>query len=274
MNDSGKPAWLDNSHPNYKRWERSRKLSEARGQFVLSVIEITTECNNLRILDLGSGEGGTSAVLSKNNFVVSADISVDRLKRQQSKNNNYELLLCDALFTPFKNKSFDLIIIQDVIEHVASPEDLIENIFKLIKPGGIIYLSTPNKLSMFNLIADPHWGLPVVSILKRDKIRKYFLKYFRKNEMNRKDIAQLLSLKELQKLFYGKFSYELNTKHSLQRLFRGDKGIVWSDLHLFLIKTLKMFYLDKLLILLSNNKPGIINKFFNPTFYFILKKNN
>lgn len=267
-----KPAWLDPSHPNYERWQRSRKLSADRGRYVLSVINKYTDCRNLRVLDLGSGEGGTSEVLSENNIVVSFDLSMARLQRQRNKKNTYSLLRGDAMNLPFRKNSFDLIIIQDVIEHVGSPKKLIERIDGILRPGGFVYLSTPNKLSFFNLIADPHWGMPFISVLKRPVIKKYFLKYFRKSEYNRPDAAQLLSYKEIERLLHGRFTFYLNTKHSVERLLNGDKGIVWSDFHLRLLKVLKKIKAEKLILKFAEDNAGILNKYFNPTFYLVLKK--
>jgi 2-polyprenyl-3-methyl-5-hydroxy-6-metoxy-1,4-benzoquinol methylase len=265
------PAWLDRSHPNFLRWEKSRKLALERGEFVKSIIEKHINCSELQILDLGSGEGGTSAILSRNNSVVSFDLSLIRLKRQKGK-TNFPKINGDALNIPFKSNKFDLIILQDVIEHVSNVNLFVKNLKDILKTNGTIYLSTPNKFSLFNLIADPHWGLPIASVLKRDKIRKYFLKRFRGNEIDRKDIAQLLSLKDLKKYFSPEFEITLKTKYSVQKLFEGNKGIVWSDFHLFLIRAAKSLYLDKMILKIANDTGGFINKFLTPTFYLILKR--
>jgi hypothetical protein len=134
----------------------------------------------------------------------------------------------------------------------------------------MIYLSTPNKYSLFNFLSDPHFGLPVVSILKRESIKNYFLKHFRKNDLNRQDIAQLLSLNELVKLFSNNFDLHLNTIFAVKQLFKGNKGIVWADFHLKIISFCKAIKLDRLLIKISNDKSGVLNKFFTPTYYIIL----
>ena len=63
--------WLDEKHPNYERWKRAREISIERGKFVMSIISKVRECQNLKILDIGSGEGGTSKVLSEDNIVTS-----------------------------------------------------------------------------------------------------------------------------------------------------------------------------------------------------------
>ena len=271
MSENIIPVWLDKTHPNYSRWERSRKLALERGEFVKSIIEKHINCSELQILDLGSGEGGTSTILAENNSVISFDLSFIRLKRQNGK-TSFPKINGDAINIPFKSNQFDLIILQDVIEHVPDVHLFVKNLKNILKTTGIIYLSTPNKFSLFNLIADPHWGLPIVSVLKRDKIKKYFLKRFRGNEIDRKDIAELLSLKDLKKYFSPEFEITLKTKYSVQKLFEGNKGIVWSDFHLFLIRAAKSLYLDKMILKIANDTGGFINKFLTPTFYLILKR--
>lgn len=277
ITDTANIAWLDKNHPNYERWKRARDISFERGKFVRSVIEHKIKCENLTILDLGSGQGGTAKVLSEKNNVLSLDLNIVRLKNQpvpfgEEYKNNIFRVNGNALQVPLKPASFDLIILQDVIEHVAEAESLIKSAHSLLKKNGILYLSTPNKFSVFNIIADPHWGLPIVSLLKRETIKNYFLKYFRKPEAGRKDSAELFSLNELLNIFKNKFRYSLYTNFSAEELLNGNKGIIWSDFHLALLKIIKLFKLDQLMLGLANDKPGMINKYFNPTFYFLLEK--
>ncbi|MBE0550975.1 MAG: hypothetical protein IH619_01165, partial [Ignavibacterium sp.] len=108
--------------------------------------------------------------------------------------------------------------------------------------------------------------------LKRESIRKYFLKHYRKDDYNRKDIAQLLSFDELINLFKNDFHISINTKFSVQELFNGNKGIVWSDFHLKLIALCKFIKLDWIIKKIANDGLGSINKYFTPTFYFVLNK--
>jgi len=264
--------WLDEDHPNYERWKRAREISIERGKFVRSIISKDCKCQNLKILDIGSGEGGTSEVLSEDNFVTSFDMNKIRLLRQQNSFSDINLLCGSSSSLPFKNNSLDLIILQDVLEHLDNKEKLINNIYNLLNDNGMIYLSTPNKFSVVNIIADPHWGVPLVSLLKRESVRKYFLNYFRKSEMNRKDIAELLSLKNIYELFADKFEVQLFTLHSVNELFKDNKGIVWSDFHLKLLHILKKVKLDKVIISLANDRMGFLNRFFSPTFYMVFIK--
>lgn len=267
-------AWLDKSHPNYLRWERARKLSEERGRLVLSLLNQYQKISDKKILDIGSGEGGTSSIFSKNNFVISVDLNLLRLSRQKQNYNNKNLVNCDALNLPFKKNFFDVIILQDVLEHLYDHENFLKEIKNTLSRDGIIYLSTPNKLSILNFISDPHWGLPIVSVLRRKTIRNIFLKHFRKSEVNRNDLAELLSLDEIRKYFSPEFDISIKTKKVVEELLNGNSGIVWSNFHLILIRILKRLSLHKLIIRISNDNFGILNKYFTPTFYLLVKRKN
>lgn len=274
VTSKNKIPWLDETHPNYKRWKRARIISEDRGRLVEFIVNKHIKCKNLSILDLGSGEGGTSKVFSENNFVVSFDLNLIRLQRQKDFAKNFSRVKGNGSLLPFSDHSFNLIILQDVIEHTGNEGKLIEELSRILKPNGIIYLSTPNKSSLFNLLSDPHWGVPLIAGWKREAIRKYFLKYFRKNELNRNDVAQLLSLEDLKKILKKDFIHTLHTKTVVSELFKGNKGIIWSSFHLKLLRFIKMIKIDKLVTKISNDEEGILNKFFTPTFYIVCRKKN
>ena len=62
------------AHPNFKRWQKAREISEERARFVEKVLSSEMKVDRLNVLDIGSGEGSTSRLLSKKNFVVSLEI--------------------------------------------------------------------------------------------------------------------------------------------------------------------------------------------------------
>lgn len=268
--DYNQTYWLDEQHPNFKRWEKAREISFQRGTFVNSLISEFKNCRNLKILDLGSGEGGTSEIFSDENYVLSIDLNKIRLNRQNESINNK--ICCDISTLPFKKKSFDLIIMQDVIEHLDHTKNTIKNISALLNDGGMIYLSTPNRNSIINLLADPHWSVPFVSLFKRDQTKKYFLRFFRKTEINRKDIAELLSLKKIYDLFSDQFEVRLNTTFVLTQLFNGNPGIIWSKFHILLTALARKSGLSKLLLMISNDKKSFVNNYLTTAFYLILIK--
>lgn len=261
----------DPAHPNFERWQNAREISKERAEFVRNVISNTLILEKLSILDFGAGEGSSSELLSQKNLVVSLEPKAERIKKIPIS-DSLKPIMADGSNLPFKNSVFNIIILQDVIEHLFLTEKFINELKNILKKDGIIYLSTPNRFSFFNIISDPHWGMPFLCLYNRDQIKKYFLKYFRKSDYNRNDIAELLSLNDLLNLFGQNFTVSLNTKFATEFLLNGGKGLVWSRFHLLLIKYIKELGLTGIIKKIANDKKSFLNKYFTPTFYLILKK--
>ncbi len=99
-----------------------------------------------RILDLGAGEGALSQRLLDLGFqVVSVDMSVD-FKADISVFHKVDFNKSDEV-TSFKLKFaeyFDAVLGVEVIEHIENPWEYIRTLKSLLKPGGLIILTTPN----------------------------------------------------------------------------------------------------------------------------------
>ncbi|MBX9701278.1 MAG: class I SAM-dependent methyltransferase [Acetobacteraceae bacterium] len=51
--------------------------------------------------------------------------------------------ICDAHDLPFPDGSFDLVVAVAVLEHVADPQRVVAEIWRVLKPGGKVYAATP-----------------------------------------------------------------------------------------------------------------------------------
>tara|TARA_B100000886_G_scaffold337886_1_gene299571 strand:- start:19754 stop:20647 length:894 start_codon:yes stop_codon:yes gene_type:complete len=51
--------------------------------------------------------------------------------------------IADAHYLPYVSLSFDLVIIQAVIEHVLDPDKVVSEIFRVLKNNGLVYSETP-----------------------------------------------------------------------------------------------------------------------------------
>jgi SAM-dependent methyltransferase len=70
---------------------------------------------------------------------------------------------------PFLDKKFDIVICAHVYEHVPDAKKLLEEIFRVLKPGGVCYFAAGNRL-MWN---EPHYNLPLLSVLPRPLAHLY-----------------------------------------------------------------------------------------------------
>jgi len=60
---------------------------------------------------------------------------------------------------PFEDSFFDTITMFDVIEHLRNPRSYIERIARLLRPGGFVYLTTPNIHSLAYRLLGTEWDV-------------------------------------------------------------------------------------------------------------------
>ncbi|THU33585.1 class I SAM-dependent methyltransferase [Niastella caeni] len=98
------------------------------------------------VLELGCGEGYGMELLSPHADLYMA---VDKKKPQGVSFNNKVLFKqCHLPFLyDIKDNAFDTVICFQVIEHIKNDHRLLDEIKRVLKPGGTLFLTTPNKLT-------------------------------------------------------------------------------------------------------------------------------
>lgn len=109
----------------------------------------STLVRNKRVLDLASGEGYGSKILAASaSSVVGVDIDEKVVRHAAEKYGNKTLQFHSGSITavPIKeDHSFDAIVCFEAIEHIEDQEELLSEVKRLLKAGGIFMVSTPNK---------------------------------------------------------------------------------------------------------------------------------
>jgi 2-polyprenyl-3-methyl-5-hydroxy-6-metoxy-1,4-benzoquinol methylase len=133
------------------------------------------DIRGLKGLDLGCGSGWFSKkALERGIQLTSLDIS-QNLARITQKRTSSNAVVADAVSLPFSENSFDIIISSEMIEHLGDVEHGIREISRVLSPGGILVLTTPNR----------HW-LWLVNFATRLKLRPYegFENFLRFDELS------------------------------------------------------------------------------------------
>ena len=97
------------------------------------------------MLDLACGSGfGTNILCSavKKSIGVDNDPKVIDQANKAYQTSRVEFLTGDVLNLSFESESVDAVVAFEIIEHV-SPKVLLKEISRVLKPGGIVCLSTP-----------------------------------------------------------------------------------------------------------------------------------
>lgn len=98
-------------------------------------------------LDLGCNNGYGSFELSRNGHeVIGADVSARALEdaRKRFDAPNLQFRQVDGLELPFDSNHFDLVTSFQVIEHIVDMDGYLNEIRRVLKPGGIAMFTTPN----------------------------------------------------------------------------------------------------------------------------------
>ncbi len=98
-----------------------------------------------RILELGCGMGHLLTWLAGNYQVVGCDINLWAVAqaRENVPGGQFLLLSGDECYA-FGDEAFDILIAKHVVEHLHQPEQAIAEMSRVLKPGGLLVLATPN----------------------------------------------------------------------------------------------------------------------------------
>lgn len=100
------------------------------------------------ILETGCGVGAQTKIIAKNNIdstFVSVDLSIASLEKAEASIKehdikNVEFKVADLLNLPFKDNHFDHIFVCFVLEHISQPKEAIQELKRVLKPGGTLMI--------------------------------------------------------------------------------------------------------------------------------------
>lgn len=141
---------------------------ERKAKTMLAVLRafVKADPKSLTLLDLGSSAGIIANSLAEVfGYVVGIDIDPEAIHFAQSsfKRDNLHFALGDAMDLPYFSNTFDVVICAHIYEHVPEPRRLMDEIHRVLKPGGVCYFAADNRLTLH----EPHYNLPFLSLLPK-----------------------------------------------------------------------------------------------------------
>lgn len=214
-----------------KKYQKSMKI--------ISVISEFKDLSKSGILDIGCGTGIITENLGKIcKKVIGVDVENKRLIKEGYK---FKLIKNEKL--PFKDNTFDVVISNQIIEHVSNQEEHIKEIYRVLRNKGICYLATPNKYWPI----EPHYHLPFLGILPKG-LANFYLKIFWNKNYNIKLLSYTQLINKLKKYF------------------------IINDFTFKVIKNPIEYHLEKKYKIIPNFLIRILNINIVPSFILILKK--
>jgi SAM-dependent methyltransferase len=103
------------------------------------------------ILDIGCGDGEATALVPRQDHtVVGVDWSMMALRHAQSLGLSLIRGGIDPPGLPLATGGADIVILSEVVEHLVDTDSAIEEIHRVLRPGGTLLLSTPNLAAWYN----------------------------------------------------------------------------------------------------------------------------
>ncbi|MBC7320847.1 methyltransferase domain-containing protein, partial [bacterium] len=103
---------------------------------------------NMKVLDVACGEGYGSNILAETaKEVIGVDISKEAIEQATRKyrKENLSFKVMDANSLEFDNGYFDAVVSFETIEHLDKPYKFLREVKRVLKPGGLFIVSTPNR---------------------------------------------------------------------------------------------------------------------------------
>lgn len=161
------PKELNTIYPaNYQNYSGDRSKSIAfRVKSKLDVKSMGKLRRHIKdvkaVMDVGCADGGLLDVARKvfpdaKTFV---GVEISEVAAKAAKDKGYEVIVGSADDIDFGESKYDLIILQQVIEHVFNPDKVTENLERSLKPGGLLVIETPtNECLDMRIWKKRYWG--------------------------------------------------------------------------------------------------------------------
>jgi len=180
--------WLDQKlYPEYKNNWDDHLFRES----ILDRVQ-----PNHHILDVGAGAGIVSQMDFRGRVEHVCGIDPD----SRVVNNPYldEGKVSMAEKIPYPANSFDLVFSDNVLEHLERPHEVFAEVQRVLKPGGVFLVKTPNKRHYVTLISrfTPHWFHRAFNRMRGREYEDTFPTRYRANSVN--DFQELANASKLE----------------------------------------------------------------------------
>lgn len=105
------------------------------------------------VLDVGSGYSLIRCCRTDWPFhVTCCDLDEAAMRKMAEEAPDYRWVVGDAARLPFGDAEFDAVFAGEIIEHLPRPREGLREWLRVLKPGGVIIMSTPNKRRLMNVL--------------------------------------------------------------------------------------------------------------------------
>lgn len=140
-------AQIDYYNSRWSQYEYATAFDAARAAFVLAAVGYTN-FRQPRICDLGCGTGWVSNILSTIGPTTGLDLSDQAIERARKMYLRPQFQCVDLGDWRPPHGVFDIVVSQEVLEHVEDQPGYLRTAHELLREGGYLILTTPNRATL------------------------------------------------------------------------------------------------------------------------------
>jgi SAM-dependent methyltransferase len=112
---------------------------------------------NNRLLDVGCGAGTFLEAATRDNWHAFG-VEVSRAAAEHVRTHGFEVFLGELEQANYPDEYFDVVIASEVLEHVPDPQTLLQSIARVLRPGGLLWASTPHGRGISARLLGVEWS--------------------------------------------------------------------------------------------------------------------
>lgn len=112
-----------------------------------------------RLLDVGFGAGSLLATAKRHGWKTFGVEASESAVTSGRVNEIGELTHGDFSTAPFPAESFDVVSMQELVEHLPDPDPFLRRAREVLRPGGLLYLATPHGRGVSGRLLGPTWSV-------------------------------------------------------------------------------------------------------------------
>lgn len=187
-----------------------------------------------KFLDVGAATGFFMSIAKKRGYDVTG-VEISDYASEKGREKGLQIYTGDLHSVAFQSDMFDVVSLCDVLEHVPSPTKFLEEVTRILKPGGYILINTPNAESIVAKILRTRWHLIVPP---------EHLHYFSPRNLSQYLLKQSFAIKNVSTI--GK---RFTLEYIFKTLYKWQSFVIWK----WSEKIFSTYFLRKLYIPLNTH---------------------
>ncbi len=164
------------------RWSDPTAFRLRMALHVIDEVQNAADTGKVRVLEVGCGGGQFIRAIQKyrpDTECYGCDISESAIAVAKSAGDAVKYAISDRRY-PYEDNFFDVVLIFDVLEHVERPDEIVHEVRRVLKTGGLFYAFVPCEGDWTSL-----WYVLDKLGLKKDLTKKYagHINYFTRREL-------------------------------------------------------------------------------------------